>query len=120
MKNIIGVLILIVLVIPVFAIELPWTPTNRQAFQRVNVPTLGATAVVTFDGGTFISYDLTARGGNIRWLPVDLATWSAYQTIISGETKSDPRIPVLWPKNTTWYFTPERAMSTLEVHYWYY
>jgi len=75
---------------------------------------------VTFDAGAVCAYDLTARGGDIKFLgAVNDATTTEYQTIFQDHTKWN-QMPELIAKDTIWYFVPKTAGITLEVQYFYY
>lgn len=118
MKKLIAFLILALMAVPVFAVSFANTPSNTRGVKSLTLPSTTTTGCVTLDGGAFLSYDLTAVGGNIRWLPTDTATATAYQTIFNGATNSEGSDPILYPAGTTWYFLPETAGITLEVVYW--
>jgi hypothetical protein len=83
--------------------------------------TLETVAVpVTFESGAVCGYDLTARGGDIKFLgTVNDATTTEYQTIFQDHTKYN-QMPEFIAKNTIWYFAPKTANTTIEIQYWYY
>jgi len=75
---------------------------------------------VTFEAGAVCGYDLTARGGDIKFLgTVNDAATTEYQTIFQDHTKWNQMYEFI-AKDTIWYFAPKTAGITLEVQYYYY
>ena len=68
--------------------------------------------------GWVSAYDMTGRGGDIRWHDTDNVA-SDYKTIPQGTSQWNHQKIYIGP-DTTWHFSSAITGEVVEVIYWYY